>query len=384
MAWKFSRSEPDIDPFNAPDPVMPTDEPSFEMDVDDGAERLRRHEEERRLRTWTSAHGRHKGIPSAHLANSRAESHQAQAAELFGETDHAEDSWRARAAEQAKHSARTARSSRAKHDRHAWHQRFAAQATDGAEGARRSAMRRLRTAVALAVFLGILGVFLAPLLSMCSSVLDGVLTTREDVSNIDLEFDIEYDPSIYSQVCDDFEELAITATEDRLSQIAAGEDGYLERVSAAFSSTFEACAGVTAEEAGVDAQEVASWMLAHSSYTLEDSTSYGSATQEGFEITSSVYFDFAMPDVDHVVSDLWLDMQYRDPAIFTGDSVSDEERATAQAAVDALITQDGRAQMDETYTYMHYIGTSTLEGEELELTFDEDAWDDSTRWIFDA
>ena len=40
--------------------------------------------------------------------------------------------------------------------------------------------------------------------------------------------------------------------------------------------------------------------------------------------------------------------------------------------------------MDETYTYMHYVGTSTLEGEELELTFDEDAWDDSTRWIFDA
>ncbi len=51
MAWKLHPSdEPMIDPFNAPDPVMPTDEPSLEApDSSDGSERLRKHELQRRL-----------------------------------------------------------------------------------------------------------------------------------------------------------------------------------------------------------------------------------------------------------------------------------------------------------------------------------------------
>ena len=50
MAWSQTpRHEPDIDPFNAPDPIMPTDEPGFEApDMSDGAERLRAHEAQRR------------------------------------------------------------------------------------------------------------------------------------------------------------------------------------------------------------------------------------------------------------------------------------------------------------------------------------------------
>lgn len=50
MAWNQTpRHEPDIDPFNAPDPIMPTDEPGSEApDMSDGAERLRVHEAQRR------------------------------------------------------------------------------------------------------------------------------------------------------------------------------------------------------------------------------------------------------------------------------------------------------------------------------------------------
>ena len=61
MAWKLHPSdEPMIDPFNAPDPVMPTDEPSLEApDSSDGSERLRKHELQRRL-ARTGACG---GIP---------------------------------------------------------------------------------------------------------------------------------------------------------------------------------------------------------------------------------------------------------------------------------------------------------------------------------
>ena len=58
MAWKLHPSdEPMIDPFNAPDPVMPTDEPSLEApDSSDGSERLRKHELQRRLERRVRRH----------------------------------------------------------------------------------------------------------------------------------------------------------------------------------------------------------------------------------------------------------------------------------------------------------------------------------------
>ncbi|WP_144743523.1 hypothetical protein [Enorma burkinafasonensis] len=64
MAWSQTpRYAPDIDPFNAPDPIMPTDEPGFEApDMTDGAERLRAHEAQRRheqARREVEHHQRH-------------------------------------------------------------------------------------------------------------------------------------------------------------------------------------------------------------------------------------------------------------------------------------------------------------------------------------
>lgn len=64
MAWNpTTRREPNIDPFNAPDPIMPTDEPSSgEPNLVDSAERLRAYEAQKRYeqaRREAEHHQRH-------------------------------------------------------------------------------------------------------------------------------------------------------------------------------------------------------------------------------------------------------------------------------------------------------------------------------------
>lgn len=390
MAWKLQKSdEVQIDPFNAPDPVMPSEEPSFEgFDANDGAERLSRHESRRRLEQVrhkaASAYrpraydhgGARQGRAAAHGSSPTVEDRPINPVRpTDAPSAEGEATARADDASSAQASPRT-RSGR--HDRHTWHP-APPRARDASAAARKRgrALARVRAFIFFAVAVVVAASIAGPAFRACDAAFDGLMDGDDDYSYSSDEYDsTNYDGAIYDQVSTDLDTMAQDETVRTLDAMIAGDDRYLDRAEQRVDYLLGLYCDHTADELGIDARELAAWLLGRMTYSIESSYCYGDATDTGYAMACAVYFTLEAPSADDVI--LAMDGYLPDGlSLYAIDGPLD---AAGQEAVrDALdkALADPSLEMRELYMGMDYEGTADLDGSNCSVALDRDAWEQS-------
>ena len=364
------RDRPDkqIDPFNAPDPIMPGGEQTMDPGEAHGGglERFSRTRAGESKRRHTSHHYQ---APREH-----ADAYEAPSTDGTPGTVAAE---RARhAAEETKRAAQKAK-------------RAAKAAAKRARGSERQSSRRgcLVKAILLVIAFSMLG--------SCSSILSELFYSNDySISSSDSYSSDSYSSDTYtysngltSEEMSELEHAVERAAMDQfmldMDALLADGDGTLsQRLATRFSESFSLYCNTTVENAGLDAAAVARWALDAVRFEVTGANMWADSYDDLF-FTGSVYFDAFVPDVDDVAYELssyiydhFAD-SYSTGMVFDETQRAELAEALTQAEESALAETEAR-----TFFMQEYQGTSDTTGATIELAHDEEDWESNIQSMF--
>lgn len=359
------RDRPDkqIDPFNAPDPIMPGGEQTMDPGEAHGGglERFSRTRAGESKRRHTSHHYQ---APREH-----ADAYEAPSTDGTPGTVAAE---RARhAAEETKRAAQKAK-------------RAAKAAAKRARGSERQSSRRgcLTVAILLVIAFSMLG--------SCSSILSELFYSSDfSFSNSDSYSSdtYTYTSGLTSEEAYALEDAVEGAAMDQfaldMDALLADEDNaMIQRLAARFSESFSLYCNTSVENAGLDATAVARWALNATHCEATDANMWADSYDDLF-FTGSVYFDAFVPDVDDVAYELSMYVydhfadSYRTGMVFDETQRAELAEALTQAEESALAETETRD-----YFMQEYQGTSDATGTTIKLAHDEDDWESNIQSMF--
>ena len=366
MSWmrRFSTSDPEIDPFNAPDPVMPGGEPEIEPvrerpDADDGIGRMRRRNERKE-----PGHREHR----ASLRRDRAEEAVpddggADSSPIEVESSPAAKPGGGRRARAAGMQPRAAAFKRA----------FPGAARFGGKGKRGGRIGCLRIAIILFIVASVLGAVGDGCAGILDDIFDGGASSSDsgysyDDSGYDSDrYDIEY------QLEADCEAGAAAEVEALLGSIAAGDEAYVASGVQRVEDTFASYFGLSPAEMGVDADALVRWQLSNMTYQVSSSYAYADPAFGGYALEGTVYFDLALPTLNDILYDLsdyiYYDLDY---------SSYDKVLAPGDTELIAAELERLKAEIEpwDTYQSIDYTGSAASDGSDIETEFDLDAFQD--------
>lgn len=418
-SWHVGSNDPQIDPFNAPDPIMPGGEPDFFAELDladglgsedlgderlepgsaprdrDGLERIARRNERRepghhlhRASLFTPTRATSARRSAAH-AGTEGNASPASAAPT-SPIEHAPDDYdtaRAGTPANPRHGAQRSRARRA----HKTSQEEGA-STRSTPGKRRST----RGCLILFIIFFILSGGMSVMLGACSAIVNGLVAgvdgiinqidapTSDDSSHdaYDDEPAYDYDQDASSTAEDTARTLATEAAQARLDAMIAGTDASLDLTSQAFSDAFVEVSGITPEQAGIDPAAVARWALGGASYELDSAYAFSTATADGFTLDGSVYYDIAAPEAGELVYDLYdylTDIVGYDALnALAGTDTALSADATSALASELARLQD-QAATREVFLYLDYTGTASADGDDVSIELVESLWESNLR-----
>lgn len=406
MALRRSHSgDENIDPFNAPDPVMPSEEPEREdPDPDDGIARIKRRGERRRGKLSGPASNSyqpptydHDDAPSAHgsawqgaggsmdSVSTTAPEDDAGSAPIYGGYDApaqgssfgAAPSGYAGTDAGANTGTGSAAENTAPHHRH--RSKHAPRAPRTHRGEQNTNTRTTSCAIYLIIFILLSGAIASGagmLLSSCSAAVGGFFEGLFEDDGPRYE-DIE--PSAPSEVEDAVVSAVQTETKLQLDALIAGEADGVSRFEQGVSDIFQSYCGATPEELGLSAHEIAIWQLSHASYDLSSAHAYLSQIGEGYEGTANVYFDFTAPDITALAFELsaHLPNGYLEPG--EADELTPENLQEIRAAYDAYTA--GEPEYEERFSVMNFEAATDLEGGNCAIALDTEAWNTELDWL---
>ena len=390
MSWKqrLGTPEPAIDPFNAPDPIMPGGEPDLSSDGardrHDGIERIARRNEqkepghfrhrahtERRAGTASPAFG---GDPSPVVGHepddempqrntaSAAHGTAASADALSGSYQPPQEATQNYQAPTRRRGARRARPA----------------STAGSSSHRKG---RLGCIIALIIGLSVFANVTGALVSGCSAIFDGLLGA-DSYSDSDYDstysYSSDYDSDAYDAADDNATAMARTVSENMLAEVTAGEEPYFGIAKEGLEQSLQTYTGHTAEELGISLDDAARYLLEHTSYSFNSEPyAFVDETTDGFDVEASDYFHLSTPDYSAAAlaaSDyIWDNV----PSSYTSDEPlpADVAAGAAAAFTSALESSSER----ELYLYVDLMGTADADGENVQLKFDRNAWEETFR-----
>ena len=382
MSWKpnFTHQEPNIDPFNAPDPVMPGGEPQLtfpteKRDGDDGVERIARRNERKE-----PGHFRHRAHTSSHeswnsFSTQNSSDGSAQTSPIQTEPE---------ASPQAGGNIGATPSGQARTQRKQRSRR-------GTSGAQAPAGKQRKKTFPY-FFLLILIIFLltgglSTIGSCVASTLDGVISIfngNSDADSARVAYD-DYSSSISSdpdelaedQALETLHELVSTETTGMLDGIQQGDGYYCDLIVQRLDEDFKTWTGRSAEEAGIDLYALAQWSMSNMTYEVADQYELiEHSDSEGYTADCSIYFYLWSPNVGDVLSELSSFMT-NDLETWRDEPLSDAEREQIQAKLQELMDEADPSKR-EAYLYIDYTGTTDVDGFNGEITFDDqEGWEDS-------
>ena len=410
MAWLRSHRDENIDPNNAPAPVMPLDEPAHEApDLDDGMMRLKRREARERFadaareaaHTYRPPeHDRHAG--GHHAPNTPAPDPalddpvattaptSTDASPIHGGLDAPMPSWEPHRAanggsdEEDGRSPVTTSSSPAPANepappgRQSWQHPSDQVAAAEAHGT--TSRKRHRTCsyyIGILILIGIFGFgTIGSLLSSCAA---NVGSFVEGFFDEDAPRYTEIEEPAPAAVDEAVENAAQTETKQRLDAMIAGESHELDRFAEGVTALFRSYCGATPEELGLDAREIALWQLGHTTYTLTEAYAFLTDAGDGYEGTATVYFELSTPDV----GTLALELAGFLPNGYLGEgeasTLSSEDLQAIRAAYDELTA--GEPAYRELSSSMDFEAATDSEGGNCAIAVDEEAWADEVAWF---
>lgn len=347
MGWKqrLGMGETQIDPFNAPDPVMPGGEPDLGLhgDVDlhdgDGLDRMARRNERHEP-------GHHEHRP--HLSHDENDRHPAG-----GAPSPVED-----AEEEGGHSPEFSSESAERRWRRARHREDVRRARAEYRSERKGAKKGRTGCLVLLIIFLLFG-------SWIGSFASCVFSTIEDAFDGDSSYDYEddgYGDATYDSVTAYdavAEEFSSSTAEYELDSLVGGDEHYVGLVAQNFSEDFESWTGTSVEEAGIDADEVARWALAHTTYDIESAYVFGEQTSDGYAFESTVYFYLYAPRTSELAAGLstFMSDEYD---LWSGEVLTDGDREDIRAELERLMDE---AEAGENYMSFDFAVTMDADGE---------------------
>lgn len=362
MAWKLRtpEREPNIDPFNAPDPVMPGGEPEFEPprerpDADDGIGRMVRRNERKE-----PGHGKHRPQRSwRSLESAQSPADSGPVSPIKEEED----------------GTRLAQSKQRDLESGAnvWRARKAARRSSGDGTSWKKRSSRLGCLIAFIFMLAFSGI-VSTLLESCSSCVDSVFfdDTYEDDYD-DTYYD--YDSDAYWLAQDNLKAATEEVTASTLEAAREGDATYREIVASAFADAFTSASGVEPESIGLDTLEISELILSNITYDIDSIYAFGDATEDGFIFSCSSYFDFTIPsarDLGYQVGGFVLGLM---PDASDTPSLSADDQLAVRTYVEQELES---AEILENYSSMEFAATADAEGAILEgPVLDSEDWLDN-------
>lgn len=392
-----------IDPFNAPDPIMPGGEPTFDDAEDESPDTAGNadsnyHQRKRSWRAFDDA------SPSKRLSAARTSTRVDTQTNAQGNGQHA--------ASGSSHYRTKPYQAPVEHP-----DAYEAPNTDGTPGtvaaeraghalkqAKRAAKRAQQRAgerkrnrgclvAVLVIFLISGGISL--LEGACSAAFDAVdealfsspqgsyhsADDASDDSSDEYRYGngLTYDEA--DQLENDAEQAVRSQAQSDLTALVADADGTLAtRLSEEFADSFQSYSGTSLEAAGIDSHEVARWVLDNTTYDVTDSLAYFDS-YDALTISATAYFDATAPDIDDVayyvssyIFDTFSD-RYRSNMTFT----ADEQAKLAQTLEDAEARALAEAETRSYFMQNYDIDASTSP---MTITRYEEGWQDNIQSLF--
>lgn len=337
-----------VDPFNAPDPIMPGGEQS--MDPGDtsggGLERFGRR--------------RRRGGPSRRQAahNYQAPIERPDAYEAPS-TDGTPGTVARERARQAKAKAREK-------------MRAAKSAATGGRGGRR------RGCLIVIIFLFVISGVASALVESCGALFDDLVSSDSATTSYgDYDADYGYDVVYTSESA--LEEHASSQLPGMFDELLADEGGTLtQELAGAFDENFTAWCMVPPAEVGIDSTEVARWVLDNTVCELD--SIYANATSDPYgdvPYEVSVYFYCSSPDVDDLcfeMSDHFSDLRAR-----RGSAVLPEDLAEITATFEDVkerVLSETEADTPA-YVSLECTGSIDEDGSNPRISINPDSWEEA-------
>ena len=363
MAWKphFTDPEPNIDPFNAPDPIMPGGEPDFEMsceepDADDGIGRMARRNERKE-----PGHRNHRPQRARHDRSGDSGSTKPVDAPVSPVREETPPEPKA---------APTGRRERGQRERRAVERGVRKTLAGGGPEKRRTNFGCLIVFILFFTLSGAIGA----LFEGCSSCVDSIFSEDDYTYEEDYTYEdsYDYDSDAYGVARDALVEETENATAAELEFAISGGEPYVERVMAGFSYGFTNMMGFTPEEAGIDVRPTAERVLARGTYDIDSTYAFGDATADGFAFECSSYFYITMPDLTELGYDAADFLRGLHDGIESAADVTDSDRAE----LEAYLAQEVEALAPtEMYESMEFTATADAAGTVTEgPVLDSDTW----------
>lgn len=384
MAWNlFDKQDENIDPFNAPDPVMPSDEPTHEApDFGEGITRLERRNVRKRVMD-ASRKAEHSYQPPVHRDTFDAGSHATAAhpaADAASPVSEAPDL----AASTPGPAAGTSSQVYSHRDTHTWH-RTAQQAPmpTGARTKRTGGCGRLVIILFIAVFAAptILGSLFFSCSACTSDVVDAVFSDSDEYNDDDYSSNASF---AVDDISPDVENHAIIRATAVLEATIAADETALEIMEQGVVDSFVDYLDMTPEELGLDAHEIAAWVLENVNY--ETTSAYSSLLSEGdgYTGTATVYFDISLPSVSSIASNLSMELLDHEIYVYAADfNASKLDRELVQKLLDDVLAGESSYSVEyrDLASSMVFDVTANEEGTNIDLELDEEAWAEQLEWF---
>ncbi len=402
MAWKrFPADDENIDPFNAPDPVMPIDEPAREeLDLDDGVARLARRNVRKRFRD-ASRTTEHAYRPPVHHDTSSANVHAAATAPegssgpadpvattspiassepVHGEYDHAPRS----EAPNAPSSSAPSSAGSSHRDTHTWHRTSQqASAPEDVRVKRKGGCGRMIIILIIVLFAAptIAGSLFFSCSACTSDIVDSIFSDSDEYTDDGYSSNASF---AVNDISPDVENHAIIRATAVLEAMAATDETALDVMEQGVIDSFADYLDMTPEELGLDARVIAAWVLENTNY--ETTSSYCSLYSEGdgYVGTANVYFDITVPSVSSIASNLSMELLDHEIYVYAADfDAARLDHELVQELLDGILagTSSYSVEYRDLASSMTFDVSANEEGTNIDLELDEGTWIEQLEWF---
>lgn len=402
MAWKrFPTEDENIDPFNAPDPVMPVDEPAREeLDLDDGVARLSRRNVRKRFQD-ASRTPKRAYQPPVHHDTSSTSSHPAVAAPE-GSSDPADpvaatspiandepihggyDQASRSKVSDASDSPAPSPVGSSHRDTHTWHRTSQqAPAPEDVRVKRKGGCGRM--IIILIIILFAVPSIFGSLLFSCSACASDVFESF--FSDTDEYTDDNYSSNASFAVNDispDVENHAIIRATAVLEATTAADETALGVMEQGVIDSFVNYLGMTPEELGLDAREIAAWVLENTSYETTSSSGSLYSEGDGYAGTANVYFDITVPSVNSIASNMSLELLDHEIYVYAANfDAAGLDHELVQELLAGILsgTSSYSVEYRDLASSMTFDVSANEEGTNIDLELDEGTWIEQLEWF---
>lgn len=184
---------------------------------------------------------------------------------------------------------------------------------------------------------------------------------------------------------DQLEDVVRQEVEANLLDLQAAGDPYAGQAAHVFSDEFTATCDFEPSELGIDPMALAGELLPGTTYEISGASVFDGYVDDddaisGYEVEATVYVDAEVPDFDSIAFDLALYVKY-DLDLRAGDEPTDEQRRLVAEELDRLVDEtEPRSRV----AYVDLSGEVAPGHAEATLAMDEESWDGAVRILLGA